>query len=167
MRRARSIAVVTALATALLGCSSDAEDVDASTTPAGDEAGAVGNGEGRTIALDSGVQLHVAPVEVDGDLVRVPLQAWNGTADDVEVAASEPELTDNADNRYEYRPPDANQPLRVESGDVIRGTLVFELIDDGWDEDEPPQVGSRFHLHLNRYTSAQPQAEITDLAPAG
>jgi hypothetical protein len=166
MRRARSIAIITALATVLLACSSDSDSPLADTPAAGDEEGAA-HGEARTIALDSGVQLHVAPVEVAGDLVRVPLQAWNGAAEEVEIAASAPELADNADNRYEYRPTDANQSLLVESGDVIRGTLVFELVDDGWDEDESPQVGTRFHLHLNRYASTQPQAEITDLAPAG
>jgi hypothetical protein len=158
MRRALAISAVAAAV--LLGCS-DGEDDGGGDAAA--PAASPQSTQGQLEALDSGVQVHVDSVEVDGDVVRVPLEAFNGNHDEVQLGASQPELTDNADNRYEYRPPETNQELLIPSGDVLRGIMVFEIVDPGW-EDESPEPGTRFHLHVNPHRMGQPSAEFTDLA---
>jgi hypothetical protein len=159
MRRALAISAVAAAV--LLGCSDGDDGGDGETAlPAASQPA-----QAQLQALDSGVQVYVDSVEVDGGVVRVPVGAFNGNHDEVQLGASAPELTDNADNRYEYRPPETNQELLIPSGDVLRGTMVFEIIDPGW-EDESPEPGTRFHLHVNPFRSGQPSAEFTDLATA-
>jgi hypothetical protein len=149
-------------ATLLLGCSQDEEPAEAR-----DVSGDAGASSAEVVALDSGVQIHVGGPEIVEHRVEVPVEVFNGYSDEVQLAASEPELTDNADNRYEYLVSDTNQDLLIPSGEILQGRMVFELVDDRWDDEEELAVGTRFHLRLNPYSSGHPQAEVTDLAPQG
>jgi hypothetical protein len=163
MRRAFAISAVAA--GLLLGCSDGGDSGDADGETAAPAASQQPT-QGQLEALDSGVQVHVDTVGVDGGVVRVSVAALNGNHEEVQLGRSEPELTDNADNRYEYRPPETNQELLIPSGDMLRGTMVFEIVDPGW-EDESPEPGTRFHLRVNPHGMGQPSAEFTDLAPTG
>ena len=154
-------------AVVLVGCSGDGDtDADAAAEPAAEATTDVVT-PAAVRELDSGVQIHVGGPTFDGELVRIPVEAFNGYHDVVELANSEPDLADNDDNRYEYRPPETNQELLVESGDIIRGEFVFEIVDDGrGDESDPAPSPTRFHLDINPWGSNHAAGEFHDLAVA-
>jgi hypothetical protein len=142
---------------------SDGDAAAADTTPAAAvPAPTAGPDEVHELAmLDNGVQIAIGTAWVDADLVGVPIVAWNGTTDEVAFGDRPPELSDNASGStwdYEFQPPTANTELRVPSGEVLRGTLVFSHTGD-----ELPDDPGRFNLELRQLGDGSPAHLFRDL----
>ncbi|WP_052667576.1 hypothetical protein [Nitriliruptor alkaliphilus] len=122
----------------------------------------VANDTAAHVILDTGLQVVVGDVRFEDDLVRVPLQVWNGSPEDVAFAAGEPELEDPSGTPYTYEAPEPATDLFTRSGQVAQGVLVFRRAprEEGA---EPRSDPDRVSLVLNPRTSGAPTIELPDL----
>lgn len=113
------------------------DDVGTEEASAGDDEAADDGAEGAadrtgTVSVDrsethaNGVELTIAALRVEQDAIHVDVEAFNAAPFEIFLAAfDQVDLIDDTGRTYNYRPPEDNPGLEIDSGGTLEGTLAF------------------------------------------